>query len=157
MSATSTAGACTGICLVSADVWPRVAAHGPNGGHSCLWHYGTAIGLIAPCGRVCGGKGATPCRPPRVPHRISNGRDDRADHRDGEEMHGDSLDIENRAAAAGTPRSTCSRQKRLGPTRCGHCGAEQRIAQVDPKRSFSWRQSRACHAASDSGGVRSVA
>jgi hypothetical protein len=39
-----------------------------------------------------------------APRSAWSARDDRADHRDGEEMHGDSLDIENRAAA----RSTCS-------------------------------------------------
>ena len=30
-----------------------------------------------------------------------------------------------------------SRQKRLGPTRSGHCDAEQRMAQVDPERPIS--------------------
>jgi hypothetical protein len=34
----------------------------PHTARSCRWHYGTALGPIAPCGRVCGGKGATPCR-----------------------------------------------------------------------------------------------
>jgi hypothetical protein len=56
------ATACTGICLGGGHL-AMCCRTRPNGGRSCRWQYGTANGLIAPCGRVCGGKGTTPCRP----------------------------------------------------------------------------------------------
>jgi hypothetical protein len=44
--------ACTGICLVSVDDWPRVAAHGPNGGRSTRTAPCTRLGPSAACGHM---------------------------------------------------------------------------------------------------------
>jgi hypothetical protein len=94
--------ACIGICLVSVDVWPRVAAHGPVVPVG-LWYRNRPVW---PRVRREGGDAVkATAGAARFADRISNGRDDRADHREVGGMHGANLDIESQLGA-GCPTCT---------------------------------------------------
>jgi hypothetical protein len=91
VSEAAVSSVCTGICLGGVDVWPRVAAHGPNGGRG-----GTMVPACAQAPRVAASAAGTagdpgvghlpvPARPPGFGDRTTNGRDVRAEHRGGGE------------------------------------------------------------------------